>query len=73
MPLPQHGSRIDMWVAPEIKDPLLQHASTRKSVACFGAVNVSTGKFIRALCSVFNGETFQDFLGKLLRRITRPG
>jgi transposase len=56
-----------MWVAPEIKDPLLQHAPTRKSVACFGAVNLSTGKFIRALCSAFNGETFQDFLGKLLR------
>ena len=26
-----------MWVPPEITDPILRHAPTRKSVACFGA------------------------------------
>jgi hypothetical protein len=36
-----------MWLAPEIKDPVLQHAPTRKSVACFGAVNLATGTFMR--------------------------
>lgn len=32
----QHGSRCRMWVPPEDKDPILLHAPTRKSVACFG-------------------------------------
>ena len=56
-----------MWVAPEIKDPVLQHAPTRKSVACFGAVNLSNGVFVRTFCPVFNAETFQSFLRQLLR------
>jgi len=34
-----------MWVPPEIKDPILLHAPTRKSVACFGAVSLRTGTF----------------------------
>ena len=56
-----------MWVPAEIKDPLLLHAPTRKSVACFGAVSLRTGKFVRAMCTVFNAETFEVFLKKLLR------
>ena len=60
-----------MWVAPEIKDPVLQHASTRKSVACFGAVNLGTGVFVRTFCAIFNAETFQDFLKRLLRHRPR--
>jgi transposase len=56
-----------MWVPPEIKDPILQHAPTRKSIACFGAVNLGNGKFVRRLCKVFNAETFQCFLAQLLR------
>jgi len=61
-----------MWVAPEIKDPVLPHAPTRKSVACFGAVNLRSGVFVRTFCAVFNAETFQDFLRRLLRhRSTR--
>lgn len=47
------------------------HAPTRKSVACFGAVSLSTGKFVRAMCDVFNAVTFQDFLKKLLRHRSR--
>ena len=60
-----------MWVPPEIKDPILQHAPTRKSVACFGAVSLRTGQFVRMMCAVFNAETFQDFLKRLLRHHTR--
>ncbi|MDE2250410.1 MAG: IS630 family transposase [Gammaproteobacteria bacterium] len=63
----QHGTRCRMWVAPEIKDPVLQHAPTRKSVACFGAVNLRNGLFVRTFCPVFNAETFQSFLRQLLR------
>ena len=56
-----------MWVPPEVKDPVLFHASTRKSVACFGAVSLSTGKFVRAMCEKFDAITFESFLKKLLR------
>ncbi len=60
-----------MWVPPEIKDPVLLHAPTRKSVACFGAVNLKNGKFIRAMCPKFNASTFEAFLKKLLKHRTR--
>ena len=60
-----------MWVPPEIKDPVLMHAPTRKSVACFGAVSLSTGKFIRAMCEKFDAVTFENFLKKLLRHRSR--
>lgn len=60
-----------MWVPPEIRDPVLLHAPTRKSVACFGAVNVRTGRFVRAYCAVFNAETFAAFLRQLLRHRPR--
>ena len=59
-----------MWVPPEIKDPILQHAPTRKSVACFGAVSLSTGQFVRMMCSVFNATSFKSFLTRLLRQHT---
>ncbi|MBK8974281.1 MAG: helix-turn-helix domain-containing protein [Hahellaceae bacterium] len=36
----QHGTRCRMWVPPENKEPVLIHAPTRKSVACFGAVSL---------------------------------
>jgi transposase len=61
-----------MWVAPEIKDPILRHAPTRKSVACFGAVSLDTGQFVRMMCPIFNAATFRIFLRRLLRQQT-PG
>lgn len=61
-----------MWVPPEIKDPVLQHAPTRKSVACFGAVSLDTGQFVRMICPIFNAATFRTFLQRLLRQQT-PG
>lgn len=60
-----------MWVPPEIRDPVLMHASTRKSIACFGAVNLSTGRFVTQFCPVFNGETFEAFVRHLLRHRRR--
>lgn len=60
-----------MWVPPDIKDPILRHAPTRKSVACLGAVSLSTSKFVREMCGVFNAETFKNFLKKLLRHRSR--
>ena len=56
-----------MWVPPEIKDPVLLQAPTRKSVVCFGAVSVHTGTFVGFLCATFNAATFETFL-KTLRR-----
>ena len=61
-----------MWVPPEIKDPILRHAPTRKSVACFGAVSLITGQFVRMMCAIFNAATFRCFLKRLLRQKT-PG
>jgi transposase len=60
-----------MWVPPEIKDPVLIHAPTRKSVACFGAVSLQTGKFVRSICPKFDALTFEAFLKKLLRHRSR--
>lgn len=56
-----------MWVPPESRDPVVMHAPTRKSVACFGAVNLSTGRLVTWFCPVFNGETFDTFVRRLLR------
>lgn len=60
-----------MWVPPEIKDPILLHAPTRKSIACFGAVSLRTGKFIYSLCATFKAATFETFLKTLLRHRSR--
>ncbi|BFU89626.1 MAG: hypothetical protein NTAFB01_08130 [Nitrospira sp.] len=55
-----------MWVPPEIKNPVLLHAPTRKSVACLGAGSLSRGTFVRSMC-----ETFETFLKTLLRHRSR--
>ena len=60
-----------MWVPPEIKDPVLLHAPTRKSVACFGAVSLTSGKFVRSMCERFDALTFGHFLKQLLRHRSR--
>ncbi len=38
---------------PEVKDPGLLHAPTRKSAACFGAASLASGKFVRSMCERF--------------------
>jgi hypothetical protein len=35
-----------MWVPPVLKDPILLHAPTRKSVSYFGAVRLRDGKLL---------------------------
>jgi hypothetical protein len=60
-----------MWVPPEVKDPVLMHAPIRKSVACFGALSLNTGKVVRAMCEKFDAVTFENFLKKLLRYRSR--
>ncbi len=71
MSLPTARFATRMWVPRENKDPILFHSPTRKSIACFGAVNLRTGKFVRRTCKVFNAETFQGVLRQLLRHRTR--
>ncbi len=56
---------------PEIKDPVLLHAPTRKSIACFGAVSLATGKFVRCRSERFDARTFEVFLKQLLRHRSR--
>lgn len=56
-----------MWVPAETKDPVLQHAPTRKSVACFGAVQCRRGKLVTAMNPKFDAVTFEAFLRQLLR------
>ena len=56
-----------MWVPPEEKDPILLHAPTRKSVACFGAVSLRCGRLVTGFEPKFNGESFHRFLKSLLK------
>ncbi len=60
-----------MWVPPEDKDPVILHAPTRQSIACFGAVSLDSGQFVRHLSAKFNAETFERFLKQLLRHHVR--
>jgi transposase len=62
----QHGSRCRMWVPPEIKDPVLLHHPTRRSVGYFGAVRLRDGKCVfRREEEKFNAMTFLSFLKHL--------
>ena len=51
--------------------PGVDPRATRKSMACFGAVSLKTGKFGFCLCETFDAKTFETFLKLLLRRRTR--
>jgi hypothetical protein len=64
----QHGSRCQMSVTPEIKDPVLRHHPTRHSVGYFGAERLRDGRFLFSReTGKFNALTFFDFL-RVLRR-----
>jgi transposase len=56
-----------MWIASDIKDPVLRHFPGRKSVGYFGAVRIRDGLFVamREL-DKFNGQSFYEFMRKLL-------
>jgi hypothetical protein len=67
----QHGSRCQMWIPPETKDPILLHHPTRRSVGYFGAVRLRDGKFFfHRETDKFNGVTFFAFLKALYRAST---
>ena len=63
-----------MWVPPEIKDPVVYHHPTRKSVGYFAAVRLRDGRFFfQREVGRFNGESFWEFL-KTLRAVSAvPG
>src|SRR5690606_2538505 len=68
----QHGSRGRLWVPPEVVDPVLLHAPTRKSVCYYGAVRLRDGKFLYSRENGrFDGQTTWDFLIKLRERSRR--
>ena len=70
----QQGSRCQMWIPPEAKDPVLLHAPTRRSVGYFGAVRLRDGKF--QFCreaDKFNAVTFFQFMKSLRRMSLRAG
>jgi transposase len=59
-----------MWVPAEVKDPILVHAPTRKSMGYFGAVRLRDGKLLtKREEKVFDAETFWQFL-ELLRQVS---
>lgn len=62
----QHGSRCRMWIPPEQKDPIVLHAPTRKSIALFGAVSANCGQLESMTTSIFNAETFLNFLKRIM-------
>jgi len=63
-----------MWVPPELKDPILLHAPTRKSVSYFGAVRLRDGKLLtRKEGKVFDAQTFWQFLKELRQVSARSG
>jgi transposase len=55
-----------MWVPPEVKDPVVLHHPTRKSVGYFAAVRLRDGCFVFARETYrFDGQSFFDFLEQL--------
>ncbi|MGD1026089.1 MAG: transposase [Candidatus Sulfotelmatobacter sp.] len=70
----QQGSRCRMWIPPELKDPIVYHHPTRKSVGYFAAVRLRDGQFLfRRETGRFNGETFWQFLKMFQEASAVPG
>jgi transposase len=62
----QYGSSCRMWVPPEVKDPVLPHHPTRKSVGYYGAVRLRDGAFVfQRETGKFNAQTCASFLKAL--------
>jgi transposase len=61
-----------MWVPPEIKDPVLFHEPTRKSVGYFGAVRLRDGKLLYAREEdKFEAQSCWAFLKQLRQKSLR--
>lgn len=70
----QAGSRCRMWIPPEVRDPIVKHASNRFKVGYFGAVRLRDGALmVESTKKNFNGENCWQFLRKLRRRALRSG
>src|SRR6185436_15357564 len=70
----QHGSRCQMWVPPEVRDPICRHAPTRKSISYFGAVRIGDGRlFTSKPEGRFDAETCWRFWRQLRRTTRRRG
>lgn len=70
----QYGSRCRMWVPPEVKDPVVLHHPTRKSIGYFGAVRLRDGKFVFVRePHQFDAQTTWNFLKHLRQRTRRTG
>ena len=70
----QHGSSCQMWIPREVKDPVLLHAPTRKSVGYFGATRLRDGKLAwNRETQAFDAQTFFRFLKRLRRISSRSG
>ena len=70
----QYGSRYRMWIPPEIKEPVLLHHPTRKSIGYFGAVRLRDGKFVyQREEKVFDASSFFPFLKLLRKRSCQAG
>lgn len=55
-----------MWIPPEIKDPVVRHFPSRKSVGYFGAVRLRDGLFVATRePDKFNAKSFHNFMKKL--------
>ncbi len=55
-----------MWIPPEVKDPVLLHEPTRRSIKYFGAVRLRDGRFVyRREEGSFDAVTCEAFLRQL--------
>jgi len=55
-----------MWVAPEIKNPVILQEPCHKKISLFGSVNTDNGQFVYGFSPIFNAETFLEHLMKIL-------
>lgn len=63
-----------MWIPPEVKDPVVLHHPTRKSVGFFGAVRLRDGKFISFReDKEFDAQSTLTFLKQLRKASRRAG
>ncbi len=70
----QYGSRCRMWIPPEVKDPVVLHHPTRKSVGYFGAVRLRDGKFLAQREPIqFDAQTTWSFYRRLRQVSRRSG
>jgi len=60
-----------MWIPPEIVDPVILHAPTRKSMGILGAVRLNDGYLVTQKAEKFDANSFQKFLRHLGRHLRK--